>query len=244
MGPFRAVRGAAAQYEDPPEAWQGPARKAGTQNPFWWARLLSPDRRAKQHYDAGVAPGAVRLLTDRLELIPLTAAALDALIHADWAQLEAVTHAHFPDPVCAPPLMDDALASMREQVLAEDEDPRHGPWLAISRTTREAVGSVGLSRSLDGEDTLLVGYSIYPKFERRGYATEATTALISWALSLPGTRAIQATIPPWHTPSLRVAEKLGMRQMGTGHDDEVGDVLVFELRPPAGYVQEASLDWT
>jgi len=181
---------------------------------------------------AGVTPQAVTLLTDRLELIPLSAAALDALIDRNRPQLEAVTQAHFPDPLCAPPLMEDALISMREQVLAENEDRRHGPWLAISRSTREAVGSVGLSGSASDEGTLLVGYSIYAEFEGRGYATEATKALISWALSLPGTRVIQATIPPWHTPSLRVAEKLGMRQMGTGHDNEIGEVLVYELRPP------------
>ena len=54
--------------------------------------------------------------------------------------------------------------SMREQVLAENEDPRHGPWLAISRTTREAVGSVGLSEPVNDEGTLLVGDSIYPEF--------------------------------------------------------------------------------
>jgi hypothetical protein len=77
-------------------------------------------------------------------VIPLSAAALDALIDSDRPWLEAVTHAHFPDPLCAPPLMADALMSMREQVLAESEDPRHGPWLAISRTTREAVGFGGV----------------------------------------------------------------------------------------------------
>ena len=174
----------------------------------------------------------------------MSGAALDALIDSDRPKLEAVTHAHFPDPLCAPPLMADALTSMREQILAESEHPRHGPWLAISRTTREAVGSVGLSGSVSDEGTLLVGYSIYPEFEGRGYATEATKALISWALSQPGTQVIQATIPPWHTPALRVAEKLGMHQVGTGHDDEVGEVLVFELRTLAGCVQGASLDWT
>ena len=184
------------------------------------------------------------LLTDRLELIPMSAAALDALIDSDRPKLEAVTHAHFPDPLCAPPLMADALTSMRKQVHAENEDPRLGPWLAISRTTREAVGSVGLSGSASDDGTLLVGYSIYPEFEGRGYATEATKALIAWALSLPRTRAIQATIPPWHIPSLRVAEKLGMRQVGTGHDDEVGEVLVFEFRPHDGSGHETSHDCT
>jgi len=180
---------------------------------------------------AGVTPGAVRLLTDRLELIPLGTPALDALMKRDRAPLEAVTGAHFPVTLCAPPLMEDALMSIREHVLTENQGPRNSPWLAISGTTRDAVGSVGLSTSADDEGTLLVGYSIYPEFEGRRYATEATKALISWALSLPGTRVIQATIPPWHLSSLRVAEKLGMRQVGTGHDVDIGEVLVFERRP-------------
>ena len=50
--------------------------------------------------------------------------------------------------------------SMREHVLTENEDPRNSPWLATSRTTRDAVGSVGLSKSANDEDTQPVGYSI------------------------------------------------------------------------------------
>ena len=38
---------------------------------------------------AGVAAGPVALLTERLELIPLSTAALDALIKKDRSQLEA-----------------------------------------------------------------------------------------------------------------------------------------------------------
>ena len=123
---------------------------------------------AKSTTLAGVTPGAVTLLTDRLELIPLATSALDALIKRDRAQLEAVTGAHFPVTSCAPPLMEDALMSIREHVLTENQDPRNSPWLAISRTTRDAVGSVGFSRSAKDGGTLLVGYSIYPEFEGRG----------------------------------------------------------------------------
>ena len=77
-----------------------------------------------------------------------------------------------------------------------------------------------------------MGYSIYPAFEGQGYATEAARALAGWALDQPGVTCVRATIPPRHAPSLRVVEKLGMRQVGTVHDDDVGEVLVFELQTP------------
>ena len=75
---------------------------------------------------------------------------------------------------------------------------------------------------------MVLGYAIYPRFERRGYATEATRALISWSLDHVGVAAVRATIPPWNMPSLRVAQNVGMRQVGTARDEEVGEVLVFE----------------
>jgi ribosomal-protein-alanine N-acetyltransferase len=170
-------------------------------------------------------------VTDRLELVPLTADALDALILRDRTRLEALTGACFPALLAAPPLMEDALPFLRDQLQAERGEPGVGPWLAVSRATGEAVGSVGVG-SPDAERRVVLGYSIYPGFEGRGYATEAARALIGWALRKAGVCVVRATVPPWHKPSVRVAEKAGMRQVGTAHDDEVGEVLVFEARRP------------
>ena len=173
---------------------------------------------------------ALRLSTDRLELRPLTADALDALILRDRSRLEAVTGARFPDPLLPPPLMDDALPFMLDRLRADPGELGWWAWLITARAAREAVGSVGLGGRPDGEGTVVLGYAVYPAFEGRGYATEAARALTSWALDQFGVTRVRATIPPGHTPSLRVAEKLGMRPVGTAQDDEVGEVLVFELR--------------
>jgi RimJ/RimL family protein N-acetyltransferase len=172
---------------------------------------------------------ALRLTTERLELLPLTADALDALIRRDRGRLEAMTGARFPDPLLPPPLMDDALPFMRDRLQADPGELGWWAWLIIARATREAVGSLGLGGRPDGEGTVVLGYAIYPAFEGRGYATEAAQALITWALGQSGVTRVRATIPPGHTPSLRVAEKLGMREVGTAQDDEVGEVRVFEV---------------
>jgi hypothetical protein len=88
----------------------------------------------------------MRLVTDRLELMSLTAEALSSLILADRRRLEALTGARFPDPLVAPPLMEDALPSLRDQLVAQPGESGWGPWLAIARATREAVGGLTISR--------------------------------------------------------------------------------------------------
>jgi RimJ/RimL family protein N-acetyltransferase len=161
--------------------------------------------------------------------MPLTADALDALILSDRHRLEALTRARFPEPLVAPPLMADALPLLRDQLRAEWGELRWGPWLAVARATGDAVGCVVVGRP-DAAGRVVLGYSIYPGFAGRGYATEAARALVGWALSQANVRSVHATIPPWHAPSVRVAEKVGMQRVGTDADDEVGEVLVFEVR--------------
>ncbi len=174
-----------------------------------------------------------RLSTDRLDLLPLTADALDALIRADRAALETVTGARFPDPLTAPPLMEDALPYIRDRLLTAPADLGWWAWVIVVRATKEAAGILGLAGRTDDDSAVVLGYTIYPAFERRGYATEASQAMVSWALDQPSVSRVRATIPPDHTPSLRVANKLGMRQVGTDHDDDVGDVLVYEVAAPS-----------
>jgi len=168
------------------------------------------------------------LATDRLVLIPQTADVLDALIDGDRGRLEALTGARWPDPLEAPPLMADALPWMLDQLRA-DPPPHHWwGWVVITGATREVVGSLGLAGEPD-VGAVQLGYTVYPQFEGHGYATEAARAVACWALRQPGVERIRATIPPWHAASLRVAAKLGMMQTGMAQDDDVGDVLVFEL---------------
>jgi [ribosomal protein S5]-alanine N-acetyltransferase len=73
---------------------------------------------------------------------------------------------------------------------------------------------------------------VLPSEEGKGYATEAARMLIAWAFEQPGVRAVEATIPPWHTASQRVATKCGMTKVGAAHDNEVGEVDVWEIRLP------------
>ena len=165
----------------------------------------------------------------RLDLPPLTVAALEALIAGDRQALEVTTGARFPDPLSAPPLMDEALPYLRDVLLASPETRPWGPYLMLLRESGDAVGSAGFSGAPDTEGTVTLGYSVYPVFQRQGFASEAAEALTSWALLQPGVRRVRATIPPKHVGSQRVVTLAGFQKTGLVEDDpDEGPVEVWE----------------
>jgi RimJ/RimL family protein N-acetyltransferase len=75
-----------------------------------------------------------------------------------------------------------------------------------------------------------VGYGVDDAAQRQGYATEGTRACVDWALGQPGVVAVTAVTFPWHTASLRVIERCGMRPCGQREHPFLGELLVFERR--------------
>jgi [ribosomal protein S5]-alanine N-acetyltransferase len=171
-----------------------------------------------------VARSAVnRLVTPRLELVQLDFAAIDAWVARDGVKLEKLTGARFPEPVDAPPLFDADLPRIRDSLAG---GRTAGPWLFILRDTREPVGAGGTSAMGDG--TLFLGYSVWPRHQRRGYASEAVLALCAHGIAQPGVKRIRATIPIGHVASERVSQRAGLKRVGKEFDPDVGEVGIFE----------------
>ncbi len=86
-----------------------------------------------------------------------------------------------------------------------------GYWLAVEKDTSQPIGQVGVMMvDLDGARRPGLGYIIHQPFWRRGYATEAARGCCDFVfntLDLPGAIAL---VRPENTPSIGVAEKLGM----------------------------------
>jgi RimJ/RimL family protein N-acetyltransferase len=111
-----------------------------------------------------------------------------------------------------------------------------GGWVQFSVEERDGgrlVGDVGLSPA-DGEPGVIkVGYTISPDVQGRGYATEAVQALVDYALSTLGAEVIRAYADADNTPSIRVAEKVGMRlieRFEHREGDEVWHGVRYERR--------------
>lgn len=105
------------------------------------------------------------------------------------------------------------------------------------------IGSValmtGVSDLVHGPCEAEIGYVLRREAWGNGYAAEAAEALLSWAGAHLGITRVVATCRPENTGSVRVLEKIGMRQVEDlrNHkliDGKARDSLVFASRLPAG----------
>jgi RimJ/RimL family protein N-acetyltransferase len=166
--------------------------------------------------------------TARLEIAPLSADAIEALLQGDARRLRSLTGADFSLPVAPPPYMAESLPVVRDRLRAHPSEAQWWNWLIVRQDNREAVGSVAFGGMADPTGAVLIGYAMYPEREGHGYATEAVRAMVDWAFAQPGVRVVRALAPVWNTPAVHVAEKVGMRPVASDEDDEIGEVLVYE----------------
>jgi RimJ/RimL family protein N-acetyltransferase len=115
-------------------------------------------------------------------------------------------------------------ATIEEMMRRVPGDP--GGWVQLTvedRRTGRLVGDVGLSLAEDHPGVIKVGYTIAPEFQSAGYATEAVRTLIDYAFDVLEADIVRAYASAENTPSIRVAEKAGLRLMERfeGIDDGV-----------------------
>lgn len=68
-----------------------------------------------------------------------------------------------------------------------------------------------------GEDGVVeIGYSVVPRWQRRGYASEIVDALIARALELPRVTRVIAHTTPGNTGSIGVLRRCGFTDAGAG----------------------------
>lgn len=173
---------------------------------------------------------SLRLSTERLLLLPFEAPAIQALLDGNRLQLEHLTGFTFPDPLRPPPLTEEVLPLVQARLRADPASLGWWTWLTVERATRKVTGAIGFGGPPDAEGAVMIGYATYPGSAMHGFASEATRALVRWALAQPGVARVCASIPPENAAARRVAEKVGMRVAGTVWEEEIDDVLLYEIR--------------
>ncbi len=95
--------------------------------------------------------------------------------------------------------------------------PQDWNWYAIWFIALKDGSHVGdLSfKGLNADGSVEIGYGISEECRGHGYATEAVTAAVAWALSQPGVRRVEAETEPDNNKSQRVLEKCGFIPTGT-----------------------------
>ena len=174
--------------------------------------------------------------TERLDLISMTPAFLRSTIASQRADAEAMLGASIPAAWWA--CGDFAALRLRDH----ETGLTWPPWLPRAirlRATGEMVGHIGFHTppaapylhefSPAGVE---FGYTIYPAYRRKGYAREASAALIQWAHTEHGVTSFIVSVSPANAASLGLIAQLGFRRIGSHLDEVDGPEDIFELKRP------------
>jgi [ribosomal protein S5]-alanine N-acetyltransferase len=143
--------------------------------------------------------------TERLLLVALTPELIEALIARDFGRFAALSGFRFPPD-------NPDIGDLAWHLKAIRADDRHLPWrmrVIIERSSKMVVGSINLKGPPSAGD-VEIGWGLIEQVRGRGYATEASAAVIQWARQQPGVSSISATIPDDNYPSQRLANRLGL----------------------------------
>ncbi|BAZ39788.1 acetyltransferase [Calothrix sp. NIES-4101] len=170
--------------------------------------------------------------TQRLELIPCSLEVAQATINRDKPLLEKLLTAYVPDDWYTTEVQD--FLPKYIQMLANDASQLgYGVWLMIRTDDSTLIGDLGFGGKLAGEESvgeevLEIGYEVLSAYRDRGYASEAVEALVNFAFTQLEARKIIAHTPENNIPSIRVVEKVGMKNVGTVKLPELPGVNVFK----------------
>jgi RimJ/RimL family protein N-acetyltransferase len=167
------------------------------------------------------AASALPIRTARLVLVPATVASLTAELDGNdsFARHMAVS---VPDG-WPPELYDKAAIRYTADRLA-DAPAEAGWWLYYVTTAAEPaslVGVVGYKGPPTADGIAEIGYGVLEEHRRKGYATEASRALIERAFGFAAVRVVAAETYPHLIPSIGVMEKCGLGFAGDGSEDGV-----------------------
>jgi RimJ/RimL family protein N-acetyltransferase len=166
--------------------------------------------------------------TARLDLVPFSAAALEALIAND-----ATTAADALAVTLPPDLGRRTQALLILRLADVRRRPDAAAWLlrAVAvrgEAGRELVGLTGFHGPPDAAGSVELGYEIEPAHRRNGYATEAAAAMAAWAFADAAVRRVVCAIRPDNVGSLAVVRRLGFIAAGSRWDATDGTALLYE----------------
>lgn len=144
----------------------------------------------------------------RLTLRPLHDSDAEAVFASanSWQSIRYTSSIPFP---YAP---SDA-ASYIQQTLKDAEDGDATLLCAVEQETGRYVGQVGLTYDLEGSEAEL-SYLLDPRFQGRGYATEAAHMLMDWGFQEQNLKTIVARVFIQNTASNKVMSRLGFQRIG------------------------------
>ncbi len=106
-----------------------------------------------------------------------------------------------------------ALAYLENGPLRSYQENGFGLYLVQDKESGQPLGMCGIIKR-EGLDNPDIGFAFLPEFTGQGYAFEAARAVLEYAQNALHLSTILAIVLPENLASIRLLEKLGMRQDG------------------------------
>lgn len=151
--------------------------------------------------------------TARLVLIPMTHSFISLLIAnhpTAYSELDVQPNTEWPSTD-----IKEILPFLLKSLSPNTTPDGFGAWLFVDKSNRTIVGDGGFKGAPINEGAVDIGYNIIPSKRRIGYAYEATSALITWALSQEDVKMVTADCLIENTPSINLLKKLNMVEVGS-----------------------------
>jgi RimJ/RimL family protein N-acetyltransferase len=172
--------------------------------------------------------------SERLELVSMSPDFVDAVLADRRHEAESIAQLTLPEDW--PDAHDRGFLGFRLRQMRER--PETQEWfvyaLVLPDGARPMVGHAGFHgppgiNAVKEPDAVEVGYTVFPEYRSRGFATEAVSTLLRWASGKHGIRHFVASVAPDNTHSLALVKRLGFTETGRHWDEEDGEELEFQL---------------
>ena len=166
-----------------------------------------------------------------IELVPMTPAFVEAVLADRRQEAAGLLEIELPDEF--PSEGERRFLGLRLRQM--HEDARFQQWCPHAVVLDgQLIGHAGFHgppgvNATQNPGAVEFGYTIYPPWRGRGYATEAARTLMDLAEEWAGIRHFFLAVAPDNEPSLAIVRKLGFVKTGEQLDPEDGVEHIFEL---------------
>jgi RimJ/RimL family protein N-acetyltransferase len=153
----------------------------------------------------------LEIVTDHLVLRDFEPGDLDAML----AYQSDPRYLRYYEQARAGHIAEDARRLLERFLLAQEKQPRTAFQLAMTlREDGRLIGNAGVRMESADATEGDMGCEIAPDYWNRGYATEATRAMLAFGFEQLGLHRISASTMAPNVGAWRVLEKLGMKREG------------------------------
>lgn len=162
----------------------------------------------------------ISIETKRLFMRPLEVGDLENICLLDT---DPEIRSYFPEGA----LTNEQAKRELDRNILEWERWGHGIFAMFEKETNVFVGRCGFARLSSG--VIEFGYLLLKPYWGKGYATEATQAILDWGFENTDIDCVVGFAPLDHLASRRVLEKVGMKYCNTDFYQEI-ECVFYELR--------------